>query len=567
MAHKPYTLKELADFITPGMLGLQYTNGSLLFKPKREFDPRLNSLEDNGWFKIKGCETPVLSAASTLEAYYTLVESGLEFEATAKVKNWLNRIYNYSDCLDPYQWDRLEKSPLFDYQKDAAEFLASKARAMLALSPGLGKSLVAAFAAGLVDRKTVLLVSPASLMYTWKKELEKWSGQLPLQPEIEIWHRKIGIAPKGEDVVRDSQFWAIINPETLVKYADSFFIDNYWEQLIVDESSMYKHRTSQRSKQVKRVAESIDNVWLLTGTPATRYLDDMWHQFHILKPKAYKSYWQFTERYCVVQADEWAKTVVANRRYAENNIKNNFLDIYFSRNQDDVLDIPDWLFVDMDIPMLPKQDKVYGRLRKELTIALSEVDPTQVIGVDNHLSLVIRSLQVASNPILVDAVDEGGKWQVLPELMELYPGPFLIWVNYIKTGELLRDRLSQMGKITCLVNGSTPMSDRSMMVDAFQRGETDVLIMNNQVGKFGFTITKARTAIFVERGYDDSYFQCLHRNRRIGTTESPVIINLRSVMRDGKKTIDHVVHDVLDYRTGMLKAITTKTLLDVMGDR
>ena len=94
----------------------------------------------------------------------------------------------------------------------------------------------------------------------------------------------------------------------------------------------------------------------------------------------------------------------------------------------------------------------------------------------------------------------------------------------------------------------------------------DVLILNNQVGKFGFTLTKARTSFFVERGYDDSYFQCLHRNRRIGTTQSPVVVNMRSCTGSGGRTIDHVVHDALDYRNTMIRKITVGDIRKILED-
>jgi hypothetical protein len=136
----------------------------------------------------------------------------------------------------------------------------------------------------------------------------------------------------------------------------------------------------------------------------------------------------------------------------------------------------------------------------------------------------------------------------------------MVWVNFIATGTMLRDKLSNLGKRVALANGSTPMEERNQMVDAFQGGEIDALILNNQVGKFGFTLTKARTAFFVERMYDDSYFQCLHRNRRIGTEFSPIVVNMRSVTAAGEQTIDHLIHSVLDYRNGMIRKVTAGDL-------
>lgn len=569
-----YSLKNLLKIIEPLQLGMLRDNSLLLYKSEDPFDPKLDLLVDStAWSKIKG-EDGVIRAFPTLENYYDFVWSELSFSPTQRVSAWLNRSTNTTaDYID------LSKSTLFDYQQEAVNFLYSRDRAMLSLSPGLGKTLTSAFAAGKRSFDNVLVVCPASLLFYWKGELEKWSEKLPKKPSISIWHRQVHLTHIS--TVFNPQLWTITNPETVTKYLDYFLWDSKtvefdlptkFDCLIVDESIMYKHRDSQRSQALKDLAQSIPTTWLLTGAPATRYLDDMWHQFHILKPKGYASYWRFAKKYCIIDDDVWGSKIVANKPDAEKEIKKNFSDIYFSRTQDDVADIPDWIMEDIDIPMLSKQDKAYETLRKELYVQLDSVDPNEKITVNNHLSLMIRSVQVASNPYLLGGVNESGKWNALPDLMEIYPGPWLIWVNFIKTGELLRDNLSIQKKIwptktgtlnVALANGSTSMEDRNSMVNAFQNGEIDALILNNQVGKFGFTLTQARTAFFVERMYDDSYFQCLHRNRRIGTTQSPIIVNMRSVTATGKRTIDHLIHSTLDYRVGMIKKVTAGELRKV----
>lgn len=560
---KVYSIKELAAMLKPGQLGMQYRQAMLIFRPYQNGDPRVKALvEMSAWQKVRGSDG-ALQAIPTLEAYNSLVEFGLEFEPTQKVVRW---IYSVSDASTSFkssvQMDYRSET-LYDYQREAAEFLACRDRALLALSPGLGKTLTSAFAAGVRGFDNVLVVCPASLLFYWKGELEKWADKLPRKPYPQVWHREI--VPMDDELMYPDQFWAITNPETVTKHLDSFLAGDF-DCLIVDESIMYKHRDSGRSKALKELAQSIDVCWLLSGAPATRYLDDMWHQFHILKPKGYSSYWRFARKYCYVDDTDWGSKVVANKPNAEAEIKKNFADVYFSRTQDDVADIPDWIFEDVDIPMLPAQDRAYEKLRKELLIELDTLDPGEVIHVNNHLSLMIRSIQVASNPLLVGGVDSAGKWDALPELMEVYPGPYIVWCNFVETGQILRDRFSKASKRVALANGSTKMDDRNSMVNAIQNGELDILILNNDVGKFGWTLTKARTAFFVERTYSDAYFQCLHRNRRIGTTQSPIVVNMLSVTQKGNKTIDHTIGSVLDYRTGMIQKITAGDLKKVFSN-
>jgi SNF2 family DNA or RNA helicase len=560
MSQKKYTLKELCDLLKPEQLGYNSQHNILLYRPEFIGDPRVEALiTETGWSSISNIYG-VIRAYPTLENSNMLWETGLRINPTDKFLSWhaaaIGKISPYAEAVQS------SNSALFDYQKDGAEFLTQHDRAMLSLSPGLGKTLTSAYAAGLRDFDNVLVVCPASLLYYWKGELEKWQKSLPKPIYTSIWHRKIGGAGFRDPFILQNQFWAITNPETVSKHLNGF-LSIHFDCLIVDESIMYKHRDSQRSKAMKSLAQSIDVCWMLTGAPASRFLDDMWHQFHILKPKGYSSYWRFTEKYCIVDAGDWGSKIVANQRNAEKEIKKNFADIYFSRTQDDVANIPDWIMEDVDIPMPVKQDKAYETLRKELYVRLESIDPTEVITVTNHLSLMVRSVQVASNPLLLGGVDSAGKWEALPELMEIYPGPSIVWVHFIKTGEILRDRFGKAGMRVALANGATPMLDRTLMVDGFQRGELDVIILNDQVGKFGFTLTKARTAFFLERAYDDSYFQCLHRNRRIGTEVSPVIVNMRSVTQSGDKTIDHLIHSTLDYRVGMIKKVTAGDLKKV----
>lgn len=573
---KVKTLKEIAKLIPPGIVGMQLDADerpySLVFRAETVNDPRKKLLDGSGWFQVFK-QPEVLYAAATLEAYNYLIDSGIEFKQTAMVERWWQEVN--SDAPQPWMPPFADCCPLFDYQREAAYFLARRPRALLALSPGLGKTLTAAYSATMLSEvKNILLVVPASLLHYWKGELAKWSEHLLLTPTAEIWHREVGELPSQTKPRFHSQFWAITNPETMARYTDAIVFNeegllNPWDLLVVDESIMYKHRESKRSQALLRLAEAIPRAWLLSGAPATRYLDDMWHQFHILNSRGYASYQRFAENYCKTENNEWARTVVvANKRGAEEEIKANYRDVYFARSQDQVANIPDWLFVDMNIAMTPYQEKLYREFKQELLIRIKTEDEDKVITADNRLTIMLRSLQLASNPVLLGGEDSGGKWEALPELMDLYEGPYLVWINFIRSGEMLRDKLAaKYGKDRVfMANGATPMADRQLLVDNYQAGNIDVLILNNQVGKFGFTITKARTSLFVERMFDDSYFQCLHRNRRIGTTQSPVVLNLRSVTQRGGRTTDHIVHDSLDYRNLMIRNITYGDLRKVLED-
>ena len=164
--------------------------------------------------------------------------------------------------------------------------------------------------------------------------------------------------------------------------------------------------------------------------------------------------------------------------------------------------------------------------------------------------------------MLLDGKDTSGKWEALPELLPLYPAPYIIWTSFVKTAKSLAMKMSQKGLVTAFMVGETLSEDRQSIVDHFQAGKIDCLDLGQAVGSFGLTLTTGRTAFYPERNYARSYFQSLYRVRRIGTTHSPNIVHMRSVYSDGTCTIDHLVHSMLDYRVGMVQKLTIGMVLD-----
>jgi SNF2 family DNA or RNA helicase len=542
------------------------TKQDFLFFVPSKINPTLKLLEGSMWFVANNPELGLCyRAATSLEALYWLRDSLGPLMLAPEVAKWRRE----ATWVNPIP--SIQNLPLFPFQQEAVGFLVDRSRAMLSLSPGLGKTICSITAANLLgeDVEKVLVIAPLSLLYMWKSEIAKWEPFLPRKSRVIIYHGKKA-SLQEIDQPYDGMTWVITNPETAIKIVPTLLTKKF-DLLILDESILYKSRTSQRTKGVTRLAKGIPMVWELTGAPANRMIDDIWSQFNILKPKAYASYWRFAQEYCMVNPSPWGNQVIANKMNAEEVIKKRFQDIYFARSQSEVLDIPEWIFEEIDIPMKAKQEKAYHEMAIDLATTLNQEDESgnitasTKVTVENHLSKVVRLIQLASNPMLLDGTNESGKWDALPELMEIYDGPWLVWVSFTRTAYYLEEFLARkvdqrIGKII----GATDTEERNNWIRKFQEGETKILILNMQTGSFGHTLTAARTAFYPERNYDSNYFQSLHRFRRIGTVHAPNVVHLRSVYQDGSPTIDHLVHGLLDYRVGMIKDLTTGMLKDIL---
>jgi len=387
-----------------------------------------------------------------------------------------------------------------------------------------------------------------TLVRNWKNEIMKWAGAK--EDEISFWYKSTGQPTR----------WIITNYNTAVTLKD-VLKSLPFDAMIIDESVLIKNRKAQRSKAICEVTSNCSNVWMLSGAPITKFYDDMWSQLHCLDPKRFSSYWAFVKRYCEWRQNPWGGIdILANKPDADMRLKQDLADIYFARTQDQVLNLPPWIFDDTEITMSKEQERLYNQMEAEFIADLQDEDNNQLIA-NNVLTQLLRLIQFASNPWLVGGRDDSPKWESVPEILEYEKLPALIWTSFILTAETVAERLSAAKLRVASLTGKTAEKDRQPIVDRLQRGDLDVIVAHPGVGKFGLTLTAAHTALYLERNFiGDDYFQSLHRVRRIGTTESPHIIHLLSVRQNGAPTVDHVIAKVLEYRRDSNFKLTTGIL-------
>lgn len=449
-------------------------------------------------------------------------------------------------------------APLKTWQEEGAAWLAPKTGALLALAPGLGKTRTALEA---VERRAtmlgrplgVLVIVPLSLMETWKVEINRWST-LPFSLRVLHGDRTLHKqpAPGGVAQVR----YTVTNYNTVCPTGKPPKVGRF-DVMICDESVLLKNRKAQRVVKMREVRKAANACWLLSGSPMTKYLDDVWSQLNLAvtaMPYAVllRGYWNFAKRYCDVKQDQWGWRVEGDHANAFSMLKRDFRECLFSRSQNDVTDIPEWIEEVIEVPMTEYQTKMYLSMEEDALADLPEGD--QLLA-PNRLAQMTRLIQMASNPVLVQGKMESNKWKAVEDILEYAPGPAIVWVTYKATAKYLA------AKLKCpALTGDTPVGERTRIVDELQAGNLPVIVAHPGVGKFGLTMTRARTMIYLERNFDgDAFLQSMYRTRRIGTVEAPLVYRVLSVVPEhvnevGKKvrrkaTIDHVLDTILQRKT------------------
>lgn len=423
------------------------------------------------------------------------------------------------DTVRP-EYEHIFNDVLYPYQREAVEYLYSshKPGALLALSPGLGKTAVSMFTARMLNAQSVLVIAPLALLATWERESRNWAGRQL--------NRAYGVSPTDE--------WVVTNYDTAVNRPA--YAKQKWDIVILDESILVKNRDTKRFKAMKLIRANASRFWLLSGNPVSRYADDLWSQFHLIDPTAFRSYWRFTERYCHLEETNWGTNVIATRE--DRDLREEFRDLMFIRHQEEVLpDLPEYIVKPVICELTPRQRKAHDELKKSFITVLTS---GKEVSADIKLTQMLRMQQVTSSLANLEASElpegvEGGydssKHDAIVDLIreESIEYPAIIWVNWVPGAEQiwaeLRARFPKL-RVKKALGGD---EGNEQTLQDYVDGKVDVLILSLKVGKFGLTMIDTQTVIYLDRTFNaDDYIQSRYRVQRIGLTHRPVMLVLKS---------------------------------------
>lgn len=440
--------------------------------------------------------------------------------------------------------------------------------------PGTGKTAVAVWFIQKRKKrkcKAALVLAPKSLLRsTWAKEFRA------LAPEL-----KVAVATatdRGEVFAQEADVYITNTDATkwLAKQKKAFF--DRFEILIIDESSAYKHATSQRSRAIARFAKFFKYRRAMTGTPNGRSITDVWHQMYLVDggKRLGPSFYAFRNTVCEprqvgrnANAIQWA-----DKDGAEEAVFGLIQDVVIRHKFEECTDIPPCHRYTMDYQLPAKHLKVYEEFAKKQVMEFVKKNATNAtakllgqkpedvatVAAVHAAALAQKLLQIASGsvyginqePVLVD----DGRYSMILDLIEerKHSLAFFYWNHQ-------RDALVEMAKKRgisyCVMDGSTSDADRNRFAAEYQLGTYQVMFAHPKAAAHGLTLTKGTTTIWTGPTYDLEIFeQGSKRQHRIGQTQKTEVI---TILAPG--TIDErVYHEIL-----MPKAKRMTTLLDLFA--
>ena len=333
-----------------------------------------------------------------------------------------------------------------------------------------------------------------------------------------------------------------------------------FDTLIADESSAFKHHTAQRSKGLAKIRKFFEYVRLMSGTPNTNGVCDLWHQVFLLDggKRLGRSFFGFRSAVCVPEQVGPAASMVkwVDKENAEAIVSALISDIVIRHRFEDCVDIPANHQYSVNFHLNKKHMAAYKELEDNSILLLKKSSVTAI----NGAVLYGKLLQLASGAVYND---DGGyslidteRYSLVLDLVQerQHSVVFFHWQHQ-------RDQLIEMASARkiryALIDGTVSGKKRDEVVKHYQAGFYDVIFAHPQSAGHGLTLTKGTATIWTSPTHNlEHYLQGLKRIHRIGQKEKTETI---MVLAPG--TIEERVYESL-----CAKNVKLTTLLDYLKE-
>ncbi len=394
-----------------------------------------------------------------------------------------------------------------------------------------------------------LIVLPASLVYNWSSELQKFA------PSLKV------IANVGTKRIRDGRILArydvILTTYQTALRDLSVFAKLELEYIVLDESQQIKNRQSKVFRGLNEL-QARHRV-SLSGTPIENSLSDLWSQMQFINPGLLRGYAFFKKTFItpIEQHDD------ASKKEQLRQLVGPYL---LRRTKAEVApDLPDLDVQLFYCEMTPAQRRRYERERAAARNALLGTVPA---GDGSHKLLIIQALtrlrQIANHPVIADEGydKDSGKFSEAIEQWDTVRRAghkVLIFSSMVRHLELFRAHLVSGGHPYAWITGGVPADQRAREVERFQTEPgVQTFLISIKAGGTGLNLTAADYVFLLDPWWNPTTEdQAIARAHRIGRSGN--VFARKFISKD---TLEEKIHrlqlrkkrlaeEVIDGRGGM----------------
>ena len=412
------------------------------------------------------------------------------------------------------------------FQRAGVAYALWSRRTFLADEQGLGKTVQALAAIEADDAWPAVVVCPASLKLNWQRETERW---LP--------HRSVAVV-SGTAAVAPAADLTIVNYDIVHAHRVRLALRKP-KALVLDESHYVKNPRAKRTQAVRRLADGLppDALRLaLTGTPVMNHADELIAQLRIIgRLEDFGSGARFARRFQGIGAEERIHWHLRRSCFVR-------------RAKADVLpQLPAKRQV--PVPVALDNDREY-RLAEQDVIAWLREQPLDLRELDRKVAAALRAERLAQLNALRRLASRGKG------------GAAMAWIeDFLASDEALvvfaghremQDRLVERFPDALHLLGRDSIQAREAAVQAFQAGESQLLVCATRVAGQGITLTRASNVAFLDLEWTPAmHDQAEDRCHRIGQHDAVTAWYLLAA-----KTIDETMIELIERKRRIVDAVT-----------
>ncbi|MDO4838124.1 MAG: DEAD/DEAH box helicase [Clostridia bacterium] len=413
---------------------------------------------------------------------------------------------------------------------------------ILADEMGLGKTLqMIAYLVTVPNRQVGmpnLVVCPASLLYNWGDEMQKFAPNLQ-------YTLILGSAAERKNLrSRSANADVWVTSYELLRQDIEDYASMQFYTCVLDEAQHIKNSTTLVSKSVKRIVSR--QRFILTGTPIENRLSELWNLFDFMMPGYLFTHHAFVEKL--------EKPMIKSKNAeAMSQLRRLVQPFMLRRLKADVLkELPEKQEYVHRICLTEEEKKLYyANVQATLADIDHGEDKLQI------LAALTRLRQVCCDPNLCYENYRGATSKLdacveLCEAMATNGHQILLFSQFTSMLDRLRERLDAMHITNFTLQGSTSKEKRASLVKAFNAGEASVFLISLKAGGTGLNLTAADVVIHFDPWWNQAaQDQATDRAHRIGQMAHVQVYKLIA-----KDTIEEKILELQEQKRALLDSVS-----------
>lgn len=450
-------------------------------------------------------------------------EHGLNYPNLVKAE-WLNKWQHWQKASEPlFDLPTSITAELRNYQQKGFEWMCLLdeigAGMFLADDMGLGKTLqTICYIARVLQTqpgRQVLILCPASLLYNWQQEFNKFAPAI----HCSVYHG----SGRNKSILEDPETAVIISSYGTLRVDESLFVNHFFAAIVLDESHQIKNPASQITRSVH--ALRADRRLSLSGTPVMNNTLDLYSQLQFILPGMFGSR-EFFKR-------EYANPIDQERNEQRVKELHQLTAPFLLRRTKEMVatDLPAKTEIIQWCEMETEQQAIYEEIRSRIHGELQSSLKDQGLNKSKLQVLqgILKLRQVCNAPALLREEGirsrESIKTRILLDEIEhnLSDHKALVFSQFTSMLDLLSDAFRERKIPHLMLTGSTPPKERDALVQQFNRS-TDgprIFLLSLKAGNAGLNLTAADYVFLFDPWWNNAVEQqAIDRTHRIGQTKN-----------------------------------------------